>query len=170
MGLREAFEEKKSVALGGAAALILVGVIGIAAQLRSGGSPSVADAKGFFTVDDGKTYFEAAANSSPPFEYKGKPAVKANVFEAGGKQFVGYLERFTPEAQRTIHQTDELFKSGKTLSAEQARALGLARATGTQVKRPGDKDWVVLTSREGAAVTAVKPPSGTAGEAVAVTP
>src|SRR5271170_3620876 len=128
MGLREWFNQHPRVTGGIISVLVLVAIGVIVKQVLASrrafpsGSPQA-----YFTVDDGQTYFTASSDNYPPFDYNGQQAVSAYVFESNGKRFVGYLERFTPEAHALI-------VAGKG-SAETLRF-------GRELKRPGDKGWV----------------------------
>jgi hypothetical protein len=83
--------------------------------------------KAFYTVDDGKTFFEAGSENIAPFDHKGQQAVAAYVFECNGKRFVGYLERYTAGArQKLIAQ----------------KGTPQDQIYGRELKRPGDSTWV----------------------------
>jgi hypothetical protein len=128
MGIRQWLNERPGIASGVAVLAVAVTVVGIILEIRASrprfptGSPSY-----YFTVDDGQTYFAASSDNFPPFDYNGQEAVGAYVFECNGKRFVGYLERYTPEAHA-------LMVAGKG-TAE-------TRRFGRELKRPGDKVWV----------------------------
>jgi hypothetical protein len=111
----------------------------------------------FFTVDDGKTFFAASSDNIPPFDYKGRQAVHAYVFECNGKRFVGYLERYTPEAHNAI-------LAGK-------RTPQIERF-GRELKRPGDAKWVKSgdINVEARITQNIRPPDGRGGVPEAVEP
>jgi hypothetical protein len=133
MGVRQWLNERPAVGMTVVGALVLIAIVGIVVEWRSNtqkfpsGPPDY-----YFTVDDGKTYFAASSNNYPPFDYNGQTAVSAYVFECNGKRFVGYLERYTPEAHA-------LMVAGK--GTDETRRFG------REVKRPGDKTWVPSTDR-----------------------
>src|SRR5271165_3819230 len=54
----------------------------------------------WYTDDDGKTWYSGDKSRNPPFDHNGKTAVRAFVFkcDADNREFVGYLERYTPQA------------------------------------------------------------------------
>jgi hypothetical protein len=81
----------------------------------------------YYTVDDGKTFFVANSSNIAPFDYKGKTAVAAYVFECGGERFVGYLERYLPDARQAILE---------------GRGTPQHQIQGRELKRPGDATWV----------------------------
>jgi hypothetical protein len=128
MGIREWMNQHRGVTMGIVATIVLVAVGAIVAQVLANRKtyPS-ASPDSFFTVDDGKSFFVASSDNIPPFDYKGKPAVHAYVFQSGGKKFVGYMERYTPEARQTI-------LAGK-------RSPQIERF-GRELKKPGVGEWV----------------------------
>jgi hypothetical protein len=128
IGIRQRMNENPGITAGVMTAMVVVAVCVVVYQVRAGRrmiTSHLPDA--FFTVDDGKTFFTAAGENVPPFDYNGQTAVHAYVFEFNGKRFVGYLERFTPEAHQQMIE-------GKATPATQMY--------GRELKRPGDKTWV----------------------------
>lgn len=130
MGIREWANKNQKQAAGVAAGAVLLAVILVVYQiLASRQRYPVGLPDAYFTVDDGKSYFVANTSNYPPFDYKGQPAVRAYVFaDKKGDKFVGYLERYTPEAKKI---TD----SGKLLTPYQARF-------DREIKRPGEATWI----------------------------
>lgn len=131
MGIRETVNQNPRVALG-----VMTGVVAIAvgyvvmqvlASRKNFPSKSPDD---YFTTDDGKTFFTASRDNLPPFDYQGKQAVHAYVFECPGtgKRFVGYLERYTTEARKKLVET-------------KAADPGI-QMNGRELKKPGDTTWV----------------------------
>ena len=109
----------------------------------------------FFSVDDGKTFFVAGGNNVPPFDYQGKVALHAYVFECGGKRFVGYLERYTPEAHKAMVEN---------------KATPGTMIYGRELKKPGSNSWVSSGNFKAAAMVAdVRCPDGN-GDPVEVEP
>jgi hypothetical protein len=109
--------------------------------------------KAFYTVDDGKTFFEAGSENIAPFDHKGQQAVSAYVYECNGKRFVGYLERYTPAAKQKIAQ--------KTFTPQD-------QVSGRELKKPGDAAWVKSTEFAGVAkIVDVKCPDGGVPEPIA---
>jgi hypothetical protein len=101
----------------------------------------------FYTIDDGKTFFAANSENVPPFDYEGKQAVRAYVYEANGKRFVAYLERYTPEARQAM-----ISKKGVTPQTQ---------IYGRELKQPGSAAWVKSGNFAAVAqITDVKSPDG----------
>src|SRR5580700_11847641 len=50
----------------------------------------------FYSDDDGQTYFKDSIYKLAPFDHNGRIANIAIVCTDGTRNFVGYLERFTP--------------------------------------------------------------------------
>ena len=162
MGIREQLSRNRwlGVAVGGGA--LLLGCAFICVQLLAGGPAAAPDAA-FFTVDDGKTWFEADASNIPPFQYEGKEAVRAYVFECDGKPFVNHLERYAPQARKAVEQMAAAAKAGTPLPPEAAGA-------NPEVKKPGAKDWVSASNyAKSGSILKVKCPDGK-GDPVPVMP
>ena len=108
----------------------------------------------YYTVDDGATWFKDVANRVPPFEAKGKEAVRAYLFTCDKRKtkFVGYLLRFTAEEKAKLDAT-----AGQPLP--DVKTLG----EGVEVKVPqnGSGAWVSQTDPAAAAILDVKCPDGT---------
>jgi hypothetical protein len=118
--------------------------------------------KVYCTTDDGQTTFVAPMSQVPPFDRDGKAAVRAYMYSCdGGKtRFVGYLERFTPEAKKRIE------------SAKAGPGGGGSVGPGdTEVKKPGaGNSWVSRANfAEAAKVMQVTCPGGK-GDAEMVMP
>src|SRR5205814_886672 len=148
MSLRDIINRNSKVSL----AVITVGVataLGLAAYQRST-PPIIVPQSGYFSDDDGKTYFQDDASNIPPFDHQGKQAVSAYVFTGSdGKPFVGYLERaISSEARDAVsvarHQLVEQASSrsvpDSTVMEEITKNL--------EVKRPGAEKWVRTVSPE----------------------
>jgi hypothetical protein len=128
MGIREWMNDHRSATTAIVAGIVLLAVGAIVAQVlanRKAYPPSSPDS--YFTVDNGKTFFAASSDNIPPFDYKGQQAVHAYVFQCDGKKFVGYMERYTPEARKSI-------LAGK-------RTPQIERF-GRELKKPGVGEWV----------------------------
>jgi hypothetical protein len=113
--------------------------------------------RGYYTVDDGANFFSDDPEKVTPFEYKGKQAVRAHVFRGSdGKQFVGYLERVTPEAGAVIKKA----RNRKPTDPPPTPAeMGVAMS-GREFKKPGSKDWVAMNKPEVRDITTVTGPDG----------
>jgi hypothetical protein len=128
MGIREWTEKHPKAVVSLVGACIGLTVVTLVVQVLAGRrtiNTQVPDS--FFTVDDGKTFFVASGSNIPPFDYKGQQAVGAYVFEASGKRFVGYLERYTPEAHELMVEN---------------KATIQTQISGRELKKPGDTKWV----------------------------
>jgi hypothetical protein len=148
MGMREwANNHPKATGYcGGACVLLLAGAVAVQVMgNRRTIEKTVPD--DFFSVDDGKTFFKAAGSSIAPFDYEGKIAVRAAVFECGGNRFVGYLDRYKPEARQII-------LAGKGVPP-------WVDLKGREVKRPGDAGWTSGDNlKEVSRITTVTCPGG----------
>ena len=137
MAVRDFIRNRPRIA-GGLAVLAILGA-GIWIYLQMGGMESGGPGNLYYTTDDGKTFFEDSALLLPPFNKDGKPAVRAHVFECGGKRVVGYMSRYTPDAIKALEEAKASRGTGKP-PANPAR-LATIGTTGMEVKRPGEARW-----------------------------
>ena len=169
MNAREALSKHPRLSMGAAVLCVLVAIASLFLQTRGGSDQSAGNAKAFFTVDDGQTWFTDDLSNLPPFDKDGKQAVRAFVFRCSdGKQFVGYLQRFTPDAKRAIEKinTPDPNRTGPPDTS----GVRMAYTAGREVKRPGDAKWVSgADGPKSAQIIAIKCPNG-GGEAAAVEP
>ena len=138
MGLRESLKQRPSLAAAAAAVMIVGGAIAIYVQARDFASSG--SGKAFFTTDDGKTFFVDLNTRLAPFEKDGRQAVRAHVFECGGRRVVGYLSCYRPEALKALEEAKAARAAGKP--PPNVQALAAVGTVGLLVKRPGDPGWV----------------------------
>ena len=161
MGLREALNRQKGITTA-VAALITVGAV-IAVVKESGGEHIGKLSKSFYSDDDGKTYFVDAADRLVPFDHNGTQAFGAYVYKCSdGSRHVGYLFRYTDNALAKLQSL--MPQNG----GDVAQQMADVRAAGTQVKRPGDPNWVSTNSKEATALMEIHCPDG--GPVIGVTP
>jgi hypothetical protein len=137
--------------------MIVVAGVAIFFQLRG---ESTIGSGTYFTTDDGKTLFVDKSTRLPPFERDGKEAVRAHVFECGGKRVVGYLSRYTASAKKALDEASSYAGTGKAPpNVDQLANIG---RTGLEVKRPGDSQWVSqANARRATQIRVFKCPDGT---------
>lgn len=160
MDLREALNKNPAVATGLAIAIVVVAV-GLMIWSMSGGSGGGAgvasgDAKQYFTIDDGKTWFEDSYSKLTPFDKDGKQAVVAHVYrDVDNKQdFVAYMSRLTPEGRKIAEERAKRAAAGEFGSVE-----GIIIPM--EYKRPGEAAWLKGTDpRASAMINEVKSPKG----------
>lgn len=138
MSVRETMNAKPRLTLS-VAAIGVAFAIGFAIwSLRSQSLPATPTMT-FYSSDDGATFF-ADDLEKLSLQKDGKQTVMARVFEdAARRKFVGYLERVPP------------------LAAGASAAAGADR----EVKRPGDKEWVLASSEAGMRIMSVRAQDGT---------
>src|SRR5271156_2802160 len=129
MSVRESLNSKPAVSVAIVAVAVFVCGWMIFHQLRPQEEPPPIVV--FYTDDDGATWFTDNPGHIPPFDHNGKQAVRCNVFTAGGKTFVGYMRKVTPELASKIRAN---------IGSSNAEV-----AAGTLVKRPGDKEWIPMS-------------------------
>ena len=165
MSLREIINRNSKISL----AVIAVGVVtalGLAAYQRKIPS-TIVPTSGYFSDDDGKTYFQDDASNIPPFDHQGKQAVSAYVFAGSdGKPFVGYLERaISPEARDTISAARHQLIEQASRSVPDSSVMEEITKN-LEVKRPGADKWVRAVSAESQSIVVVNDSTGQPATAV----
>jgi hypothetical protein len=156
MGVRERLNDNPRVAVGVAAAILVVTCTVVALQF-SGASTGEPSASAFFTTDDGQTWFVDDATKLAPFQRDGKEAVRAYVFECNGTPFVNHLERFTPDGRKAAEAA-----IGAKGSEQATPVAGQLRLSGAEIKKPGAKQWTPLSDMSKAGpILRPKCPNGT---------
>jgi hypothetical protein len=159
VGIRETLNKNPGITTGATAAIIVLALIFIFWQLRSGGTPAIATTA-YYTIDDGATWFEDDINKLAPFQHEGKTAYRVYVYQcADGEPFVSHLERYTEAAKKMIEQSRA--KSG---GLEDPTIYEQISMSGMEVKDPktGDKGWVKQGNAEAAQkIIEPKCPDGT---------
>ena len=173
MGVREQINQHHRAAVTVSVTLLCMCAAAIAYNIRqmTPRRPGVPEA--FYTTDDGKTLFSAPSDRLAPFEEAGKQAVRAQVFRCEhAEPFVGYLERYGPEAHRIITEVEYAAKHAKPGDPppKNLAAVPNAQRNGRQVKKPGDREWVDVFSAAGSRLTKVACPKGAADRPVPVLP
>ncbi len=160
MGIRETLNKNPSITTGVTIGIILVAIGAIVWQMMSG-RPTVGNYKSYFTVDDGKSWFEDAATKNPPFDHNGQPAYRCFVFKCGenGTPFVAYMERFTPEVLKKLE------------AANPSQNDPMDVESGMELKKPGDPKWVVRSTLQGEKIAnEIKCPDGSSTNIQPVSP
>lgn len=152
MSIREKLNQNSTLATAGAAVLIVLALGAVAWQFWPAAGSEATLKRFYFTTDDGKTLFAEDITKVPPFKQDGKDAYHAMVYKCGwGKQFVGYLTRYTPEMKQRM---EEAIAAGRPLD-------GQATVGGAEIKKPGEAEWVKATDDAATRVGAVLCPDGT---------
>jgi hypothetical protein len=144
VNLREKINQNPGAAAGIGIAVLVIGGILIALQLRGGpnpnaGRPQVAVGKGFFTDDDGATFYVDDITNIPPYDHNGKKAYRAIVYmvqDDSAKKFVAYMESYDPADKKKI---EAALAGGQVPSTAFAQTPALA-------KKPGSGNWVKPTN------------------------
>jgi hypothetical protein len=150
MGVREMMERHRITVVVIALGIVLVSTV-LAFHDRIGAKPG-RSGEAFFSIDDGKTWFADDIRKIPPFEYRGKVAVRAYVFSCddGKTKWTAYLERYTAAAKKQIEDTGAA-----------PAFLGPMGAPGREIKRPGADRWIDASALpEAAKVIQLKCPHG----------
>jgi hypothetical protein len=157
MTLREKLNDKK-VGAGVAVALLLLACIILTYYFLSHSSEHANVSTRYYSDDDGQTYFKDTLFKFPPFDHDGKTAVQAVLGESNGHDFVAYLMRYTPEAQKQLQQ--KYYDAEKNGLSPQKNVLDLVTQLSgeIQVKLPGSGHSWLPVSQVG--TLDVKSPSG----------
>jgi len=166
MGLRESIGEHRAWAgVAGALLIIAVGVFALREVRSPDGASAAAAAQAYYSTDDGAHFFPASADLVPPCDIEGKTAVRAIVFtpDDGKTKFVGYLERYTPQAKKEIETNRAALKAGNRNVGPPTAAMN-----GIEVKKPGASNpWVPRSNPQKAgAIMSPTAPGGGALELV----
>lgn len=155
MGIRETLNRFPNLSTALAAVgVVIIGIV-IWFQIRQN-TPTLPRA--YYTVDDGATYFEDEPDKLTPFDYRGKPAVGAVIFQGkDGKPFVGYMTRIDPAKHEAVKRFRGLTNSNTPPGPKELREV----AGSGQIKRPGDKNWITDNGPGSLEMKAVKLPDGT---------
>jgi hypothetical protein len=153
VSLQTTLAERPAVTNGISIGLIVLAVAFIAFDLlrapAAGGVPKL-----YFTVDDGKTTYTDTADRLPPYDHNGQTAVRAYVYQCeGGQPFVAYLERYAEPMKKAL--TDP---NGPKVGPVDREFI---IAENTEVKLPGQGDWVKRASDAGQKIIfGIKCPDG----------
>ena len=150
MSLRQRLNEKSGLTTTITLAVTVLAVAYLVWQVTAS-DPAIAPRMGFYTDDDGKTFFEAPVETLPPFDHEGKQAVRAFVFtcDEGTTTFIGYMERYTSDVHAKVNAAGSVQNVPDSVFA-----------AGAEIKRPGDTSWVKRYSPEGLKAAQVQCPDG----------
>jgi hypothetical protein len=168
MSIRETINEKPGIGAALAGAMLVVGVI--VAYRYHVNHPSELSRIGttFYSEDDGQSYYRDSLYRFPPYSDGDKTAVMAVVFSDGQQNFVGLLQRYTPDAQKRLADEYAKVQGGSEPLAQLYALMGSPeiRNSGTELKLPGaGNQWVLRSSNP---QLKLKSPSG--GPCWVVTP
>jgi len=153
VGIRETLNKNQTLTTGATIGIIVIAIIVIVWQMMPEKIQRVMT-KSYYTVDDGKTWFEDSAEKLSPFDKDGKEAVRAHLFRCGesGEPFVGYLEKLDPRVKARLDQ----FQSNPANKGRVMPGQAEAEEGGNLVKRRGDKNWLPETSPNAARIRTIK--------------
>jgi len=139
VGIRETLNQNPGITTGATAVIILLALGFIIWQFTGSGGVDVQNAA-YFTVDDGKTWFEDDVTKLAPFDKDGKQAYRVYVFKCGGGEpFVSHLERYTDEAKKRIEEMRNNQGQGGPPNPMMFEGIMM---TGVEVKDPGQPNWI----------------------------
>jgi hypothetical protein len=152
MGVREAINKKRGLAAAFAAVVALAAVGFVAYQIKTSGPQT--SANGYFSIDDGQTWFTDDSTKLPPFDRGGKQAVRVHLYKCGsGQTFVGYMDKYSDATKRQI-------EANRT---NHIPSMDLMDAENMLVKKPGAANkWVSPHDPDFEKVRSVVCPDGSA--------
>ncbi len=120
MEIREWLNANPSIAGGGAAVVLILGIVWMVSAMQGPGATEESGSAWYVDLQTGEL-FTAAASREPPIQSPGgNKAVRAHLYSCGscqkGERFIGYYERVRPEARdgnTPPAATDYQFFSGK---------------------------------------------------------
>jgi hypothetical protein len=135
------------------AVVLLVAAGGVTYWRMSGkGGPVTTTGVYYYDLSKGEL-FTASSDRIPPFQHGGNTAVRAHVFacSGGGEQFIGFLEKFGPQARAMI---EGIVKNSKMGSPEQLIAHGQIPPDQHLVASPdAPEEWHPIRSQQGQRIT-----------------
>lgn len=148
MSIRETINNNPAAT--GIVAIAIVVVALVAAFWPSGSGRPDMPKGGFFSDDDGNSYFTDALDKIAPFDHDGKTAYKAHVFAyKGQKPFVAVLERYTPKGKKAAEsyrtKLEELRNKKDASPPAMSQDMFMLEDTmmkEVEVKKPGDGKWL----------------------------
>jgi hypothetical protein len=157
MGVRESLNRQNPKLVVGVLVAVVAAVAVLAVSRASSGDRDAASKpRAFFSVDDGKTWFADDAAKVPPFNKDGKEAVRAYVLKCpDGKEFVGYLERYSPEGKKRLEAV-----SAQGAKGQDELSFVADQPMGIEVKAPGKPGWVNQADRRAAVIMRPACPGG----------
>ena len=128
MSVRDSLNKNPALWLGIIGLLVAIGLVYVL-FLREGSNDNVT-MPGYYSVDDGQTYFTTNPSGPPPFEHEGQPAVQAIVYKdrETGEMFVPYLRKFREEDHDKVRELEAAGGRGTPVPA--------------MIKKPGDAEWL----------------------------
>jgi hypothetical protein len=138
MGFRETLNKNPKAVTGATIGLTVLALLLVVWQMWPSSNSSGTLSQGYFTDDDGKTYFADDIYKIPPFKHNGREAVRAHVYRFGekGQGTVEWMETFTPDLKAKIEKFYSEKKNRGTYMPEFYDDMFKL------VKKKGGKDWV----------------------------
>jgi hypothetical protein len=167
MSVREIINQNSKITIV-VIAVCAVGALTLAAY-QGHTSGVIVPTRGYFSDDDGKTYFQDDASKIAPFDHDGKQAVTAYVFTGSdGKPFIGYLERaISPQAKDIVTTARQQMVEQAATQTRPDMSIMEQIAKNVEVKRPGADKWVHAVSPQARSVVIVTDAAGNPATAVA---
>jgi hypothetical protein len=146
MGIRETINNQKWIGVAVAAIIFATAGVIVAYTFWPTG-PTIHANQGFYTDDDGKTFFRDSLYRFPPFDHDGKTANGAIVYSYSNGNFVAYQFRYKPDAKNRLTDAYAKAQAGGNL-ADVAHLMGESDIAfgGTEIKMSGSDRWTGRTA------------------------
>jgi hypothetical protein len=143
---RQLIQKYQKITTAGTITVILLALVFIVTQIKGMSSPGERALYAYFSADDGATWFADDITKVPPFTKDGKEVVRAYVFRCGGgKPFIGYLMRFTPEAKKSIDTAMAKGATSGSMPPDLNKMMTEIMPFGGEVKKPSSGKWALAT-------------------------
>lgn len=126
MSIREKLNENQNAVVVVAVVIIITALIFIIWRSAGGGGGRVGDAQVYYVDTVTNEVFEADADLIPPIESPdGNEAVRVYLFTCNdndcskSERFIGYYEKFTPDAKRMLEEQREQYEEGGPEGADE---------------------------------------------------
>lgn len=166
MQIRQFLNRNPAIAI--VAVLIVIGIaVWVIWSQADGGNTVATPTEGYFTTDDGKTWFTDDVGRVTPFDKEGKQAVRAYLYKCGdGAPQVAYLERYTAKGKEVVERYRAEQKANPTVPPKSLGELAALGQGSMEVKKPGDEKWINMRDGAAMALTQYRCPDGTPGALV----
>jgi hypothetical protein len=137
MAIRETLQKSKFFGFG-LVVLLFAAAASMAVYSFWSSGPHVNRTGAFYSDDDGKSYYSDSIYHFPPFDHHGATAYLAMIYSGKSGNFVGYLERYTPETKKLLEDAYAKASSGEQPTSSVLSLLAsLQGHGGIEFKYPG---------------------------------
>jgi hypothetical protein len=142
MAVREALQKNRFAGPIAAVVLLAFAATMVAYTFWPSG-PHASLTGAFYSDDEGQSYYSDNVFHFPPFDHDGKTSYRAVVYSSKSGNFVGLLERYTPETKKMLEDGYAKVQSGDQPRSTILQMIGSPDAmNGIEFKTPGSgHEW-----------------------------